>query len=114
MSSENIKQQVRSQLRIFAALLVLAIVSGVSSTLSDAPLIAVVMVIAAVQGTLILAYLMHVKGEVAFVQSLLSFSAFFLIVLFLVTLVGLSDPIEGTKSLGSAPPVSELEAGTEH
>ena len=114
MSSENVKQQVQGHLRILAALLVLALVSGLTSMRSDAPLIAVVMVIAAVQGTLILAYLMHVKGEVAFVQSLQAFSAFFLIILLLFTQLGLSDTIEGTKSLEVPAALSETAAGEEH
>ena len=114
MSSENVKQQVQVHLRILAALLVLAIVSGVSSMLSDAPLIAVVMAIAAIQGSLILAYLIHVKGEVALIQFLLAFSAFFLIILFLFTQLGLSDTIEGTESLAMPAAASDAAAGEEH
>ena len=114
MSSESVKQQVRGHLRILAVLLVLAIVSGVSSMVSDAPLIAVVMAIAAIQGTLILAYLMHVKGEAALIQSLLAFSAFFLIILFLFTQLGLSDTIEGTESLAAPAAHSDTAAVEEH
>ncbi len=114
MSSENVKQQVQSQLRIFAVLLVLAIVSGTITMLSDAPLIAVVMAVAAIQGALILAFLMHVKGEVALIQSLLAFSAFFLIILFLFTQLGLSDTIEGTESLAAPAAASDAAAGEEH
>ena len=113
MSSENVKQQVQSQLRIFAVLLVLAIVSATITMLSDAPLIAVVMAVAAIQGALILAFLMHVKGEVALIQSLLAFSAFFLIILFLFTQLGLSDTIEGTESLAAPAAASDTAEGEE-
>ena len=114
MSSENVKRQVQGQLRVFAAVLVLAIVSGVSSMISDSPLILVVMTVAAIQGALILAYLMHVKGEAAIIQSLLAFSAFFLIVLFFLTQLGISDPIEGTQSFAEPVAVSDAEASVEH
>ena len=114
MRSENVKQQTRGQLRIFAALLVLTIVSGATSMLSDAPLISVVMAVAAIQGALILGYLMHVKGEAALIQSLLAFSAFFLIILFLFTQLGLSDTIEGTESLAAPVAVSDTATSEEH
>jgi len=114
MSSEKVKREVRGHLRVFVALLVLAVVSATLSMLSEAPLIAVVLVIAAVQGALILAYLMHVKGEGALIQSLLAFSAFFLIILFLFTLLGLSDTIEGTESLAEPAAVSDTAANEEH
>jgi len=114
MSSENIKQQVRGQMRIFAAVMALAIVSGVASMISDAPLILLVMAVATIQGALILAYLMHVKSEAAIIQSLLAFSAFFLIVLFFLTQLGLADPIEGTKSLAQPAAASETVVAEEH
>ncbi len=114
MSSENVKRQVQSQLQIFAALLVLVIVSATVTMLSDAPAIAVVMAVAAIQGALILAFLMHAKGEGPLIQSLLAFSAFFLIVLFLFTQLGLSDTIEGTESLAAPAAISETAPDEEH
>jgi len=114
MSSENVKQQVQGHLRILAALLVLALVSGLTSMVSDAPLIAVVMAVAAVQGALILVFLMHAKGEGPLIQSLLAFSAFFLIILFLFTQLGLSDTIEGTESLAAPAAHSDAGASEEH
>ena len=114
MSSENIKQQVRGQMRIFAAVMALAIVSGVASMISDAPLILVVMAVATIQSILILAYLMHVKSEAAIVQSLLAFTVFFLIVLFFLTQLGISDPIEGTQSLAEPVVASDAAHDEEH
>ena len=114
MSRANVKRQVQGQLRVVAAVVLLAIVSATVTVLSDAPAIVVVMAVAAIQGALILAFLMHLKGEVPLIQSLLAFSAFFLIVLLGLTLLGLSDPIEGTTSLAVPAALSESAAGEEH
>ena len=57
---------------------------------------------------------MHVSRSAALTQSLLACSAFFLLILLLLTQLGLSDTIEGTESLAEPAAVSDTAANEEH
>ena len=111
MNDESIQEEIRGHFRIFVALLALALISAVASMLSDGPLAAFVMIIAAVQVALILAFLMHVKVEASSVRWLLALSGFFLVVLLAVLMLALADTIEGTESIAGPAAAHEAESG---
>lgn len=112
MSNEQVKQEVRGHMRIFAVVLVLAIASAVISMASDAPIVPLVMIVAAVQGGLILAFLMHLKHEGKAVQWLIAVSAFFLIALFGLTFLAKVDTLTGTETIEPSAPAESV--GEDH
>jgi len=109
MSNESVQSQVRGHFRIFLGVLALAVVSGVATIVSDGPLIPVVLIIAAVQATLVLAFLMHAKSEGSWVRGTLAFCGVFLIVLFSIAVLAQSDRIEGTESISAPAAADEAE-----
>lgn len=110
MSNEDIQAQVRSHMIIFGGVLALTIIGvGLTLTLGGLPIPAI-MGIAAVQGILIMAFLMHVKSEAKTVQCLLAFCAFFVIMLFVLMIGTIADPLNGTESIAPVATVEEAAA----
>lgn len=114
MTNENVQAQVRGHLRVFVGLLVLTLVGVGATLILDGAPIFLVMGIAAVQATLILTFLMHLKGEGKTVKWLLAFSGFFVAMLLALIILAATDTIDGTESLVAVPVVDEVAEGEAH
>jgi len=112
MSNENIEQQVKAHQKIYAALLILTLVSAgaVMAGLSAGAAIVLVMTVATVQGFLIAFNLMHLKKERSAMKGLFALCIFFIAFLLVATMVAQRDTIAGTDKLEYTPaPATQAE-----
>lgn len=98
MSAEDVKKQVRTHLTVFAAVLILAVMAGIS-VIAGTSSIPAVLAIAAVEVALVLGFLMHARTEGPWVKSLILFCALFVGSLIALKLLGHYDRIEGTEDI---------------
>jgi cytochrome c oxidase subunit 4 len=94
-SAEDIKKHVKVYLMVFAALMVLTIITvGVASLSLTIPLaIALALVIATVKGSLVASYFMHLVSEKSPIYWTLIVTAAFFAVLMFVPLLAMLDGI---------------------
>lgn len=98
MATDDVQKQVRTHLAVFFAVLVLAIMAGVS-VIAGTSSIPAVLGIAAVQVLLILYFLMHVRTDGVWIRGLLLFCALFVAVLIGLQVLGIHDRIDGTQDI---------------
>lgn len=93
--AEHVKKETRVYLAVFAALAVLTVVTVAVSYLhlTLALAVAVALAIAAVKGSLVASYFMHLISERTAVYALLLLTAIFLLALIFLPLLGLFDPV---------------------
>jgi heme/copper-type cytochrome/quinol oxidase subunit 4 len=113
MSTENIEQQVKAHQKIYVALIVLTLVSAgsVMAGMSAGATIILVLVVAAVQGLLIVFNLMHLKQEQSAMKGLMALCAFFIVFLLVTTSIAFRDTIAGTNKLEQPAAQSDHEEG---
>ncbi len=93
--AEDIKKHVRKYIMVFVALLGLTVVTVAVSylNLSVVPAVIVALIVAAVKGTLVASYFMHLISEKKVIYFTLILTVFFFIVLMWLPLFAHSDPI---------------------
>lgn len=93
--SHDVKKHVRTYLMVFAALLVLTVVTVAVSYLhlSVSAAIAVALVIATLKGSLVASYFMHLISEKQFIYFTLALTVIFFAVLMALPLLTIGNPI---------------------
>ena len=92
----HVKKQIRTYMVVFAALGVLTIVTVAVSYLhlSIVPALAVALFVAAIKGSLVACYFMHLIDERKAIYALLILTVVFFIALIFLPLLGYWDPIQ--------------------
>ena len=97
MADQHVEKHVRQYLIVFAALLVLTIVTVLASRIDIGvgPGIVLAMIIAGVKGTLVAGVFMHLFSEKRkIVYTVLIYTGIFLLVLFLLTALSYGDTLD--------------------
>jgi len=109
MSSTEQQEAVSSQRTLVIVVAVLALVSaGIGVATGGIPIVA--MIIATIQVTIVLYFLMHLKSEKLAMHGLTALCAFFIVFMLAATITAATNTINGTEKLDHTKPVATEEA----
>lgn len=110
MSADNavaVQKEVRLYLAVFIAVAILTLANVAASTMTThvAPGVTIALMLAAVNAVLVVRYFMHVPTESNLIHKVLGITAFFFVVLMLITMLAMADE-QGT-TVAPPPHVQE-------
>lgn len=116
-SAEDVRKQVKGYIAVFAALMVLTLVTVAVSYLhlsSIGERVTVALIVATVKASLVAVVFMHLKAERFLVYVTLALTAFFVVLVFALPIWAESDHVMGTVRYKwdagmAAPPAAEHE-----
>lgn len=112
-TQDDIRKRARIHLIAFVAILVLALLSA-ATVMSGETTRATVFIIAAVQVLIVLSQMMHAFKDGPWVRWTLGLCVVFVAALAGLSLLGLSDTIDGTEHVVVAPAEPSPDAAEEH
>jgi len=94
-SAEEIRAEARKYVMVFVALAVLTVVTVAVSylDLSTGPAVALALVIAAIKGSLVAAYFMHLIAEESLIYAILALTAIFFLALMLLPIGSYAEQV---------------------
>ena len=114
--ADDVKKHVRTYLFVFAALLVLTVVTVAAGSFTTGVFISVTvaLIIASVKAFLVAGYFMHLLDEKPAIYGVLVLTAAFAFVMMSVFLWGLKSPLSGTVRSPLQPTITQAQAPEGH
>ena len=114
--THDIGKEIRGYFFIFAALLVLTVVTVLANKIHLALQLTVTMAlfIAAIKASLVACYFMHLISERKLIYIILSFTVFFFLCMIFLFYAGYFDILVGSSYTGEAPVAHEATEHTPH